>query len=209
MARRLPARPVTPVEEEVGAPEGAQTMEELLVAVGARVVAAAVQPERTDGRVVEAEVVDFNRGGLVVDLGFRGFVPLSLGNPRRASQLRRQVASAQGHRGGPASRPPDPVGEGRGATAAPPAEGGGVVPSNPPPFIDRAAACACSSQALTASGVASPYLSSGSRRIPGSAHRTSSSSGRTSMRPSRTSLPYGAFARVTTDRHPGGGSSAG
>lgn len=72
------------------------------VAVGDRVVAAVVQPEGPDGRVVlstrrarsrrqwarmselaqsgevvEAEVVEANRGGLVVDLGLRGFVPLS------------------------------------------------------------------------------------------------------------------------------------
>ena len=72
------------------------------VAVGDRVVAAVVQAEGPDGRVVlstrrarsrkqwermsdlakndevvEAEVVDANRGGLVVDLGLRGFVPLS------------------------------------------------------------------------------------------------------------------------------------
>jgi small subunit ribosomal protein S1 len=72
------------------------------VAVGDRVVASVVQPEGPDGRVVlstrrarsrrqwarmselvksgevvEAEVVDANRGGLVVDVGLRGFVPLS------------------------------------------------------------------------------------------------------------------------------------
>ena len=72
------------------------------VAVGDRVVAAVVQPEGPDGRailstrrarsrrewtrmtelkktgeVVEAEVVEANRGGLVVDIGLRGFVPLS------------------------------------------------------------------------------------------------------------------------------------
>ena len=72
------------------------------VAVGDRVVAAVVQPEGPDGRVVlstrrarsrrqwtrmaelaktgevvEAEVVEANRGGLVVDVGLRGFVPLS------------------------------------------------------------------------------------------------------------------------------------
>ena len=72
------------------------------VAVGDRVVAAVVQPEGPDGRVVlstrrarsrqqwtrmaelqktgelvDAEVVEANRGGLVVDLGLRGFVPLS------------------------------------------------------------------------------------------------------------------------------------
>jgi small subunit ribosomal protein S1 len=72
------------------------------VALGDRVVAAVVQPEGPDGRVVlstrrarsrrqwarmaelaksgdvvEAEVVEANRGGLVVDLGLRGFVPLS------------------------------------------------------------------------------------------------------------------------------------
>ena len=72
------------------------------VAVGDRVVAAVVQPEGPDGRVVlstrrarsrrqwarmaelaksgevvEGEVVDANRGGLVVDLGLRGFIPLS------------------------------------------------------------------------------------------------------------------------------------
>jgi len=72
------------------------------VAVGDTVVAAVVQPEGPDGRVVlstrrarsrrqwgrmielhktgkvvEAEVVEANRGGLVVDLGLRGFVPLS------------------------------------------------------------------------------------------------------------------------------------
>ena len=72
------------------------------VVVGDRVVAAVVQPEGPDGRVVlstrrarsrrqwsrmtelvksgelvEAEVVEANRGGLVVDVGLRGFVPLS------------------------------------------------------------------------------------------------------------------------------------
>jgi small subunit ribosomal protein S1 len=72
------------------------------VAVGDSVVAAVVQPEGPDGRavlsvrrarsrrqwtrmtelhktgeVVEAEVVEANRGGLVVDVGLRGFVPLS------------------------------------------------------------------------------------------------------------------------------------
>jgi small subunit ribosomal protein S1 len=72
------------------------------VAVGDRVVAAVVQPEGPDGRVVlstrrarsrrqwsrmsdlqktneviEAPVVEANRGGLVVDVGLRGFVPLS------------------------------------------------------------------------------------------------------------------------------------
>jgi small subunit ribosomal protein S1 len=72
------------------------------VAVGDRVVAAVVHPEAPDGRVVlstrrarsrrqwsrmtelqksgevvEAEVVEANRGGLVVDVGLRGFVPLS------------------------------------------------------------------------------------------------------------------------------------
>jgi len=72
------------------------------VAVGDRVIAAVVQSEGPDGRVirstrrarsrrqwtrmtelqktgevVEAEVVEANRGGLVVDLGLRGFVPLS------------------------------------------------------------------------------------------------------------------------------------
>jgi small subunit ribosomal protein S1 len=72
------------------------------VAVGDRVIAAVVQPEGPDGRVVlsmrrarsrrqwarmaelektgeilEAQVVEANRGGLVVDVGLRGFVPLS------------------------------------------------------------------------------------------------------------------------------------
>jgi small subunit ribosomal protein S1 len=72
------------------------------VAVGDKVVAAVVQPEGPDGRVVlstrtarsrrqwtrmaelektgevvEAQVVEANRGGLVVDVGLRGFVPLS------------------------------------------------------------------------------------------------------------------------------------
>ena len=72
------------------------------VAVGDTVVAAVVQAEGPDGRVVlstrrargrrqwsrmielhktgevvEAEVVEANRGGLVVDVGLRGFVPLS------------------------------------------------------------------------------------------------------------------------------------
>src|SRR5438132_11104304 len=72
------------------------------VAVGDRVVAAVVQPEGPDGRVVlstrrarsrrqwtrmseleksgevvEAQVVEASRGGLVVDVGLRGFVPLS------------------------------------------------------------------------------------------------------------------------------------
>jgi small subunit ribosomal protein S1 len=72
------------------------------VAVGDRILAAVVQPEGPDGRVVlsmrrarsrrewtrmaelaksgdvlDAEVVEANRGGLVVDVGLRGFVPLS------------------------------------------------------------------------------------------------------------------------------------
>jgi len=72
------------------------------VAVGEHLVAAVVQPEGPDGRavlsirrargrrqwsrmsdlsksgeLVEAEVVEANRGGLVVDVGLRGFVPLS------------------------------------------------------------------------------------------------------------------------------------
>ena len=72
------------------------------VAVGDTVVAVVVQPEGPDGRVVlstrrirsrrqwarmrelessgevvEAQVVEANRGGLVVDVGLRGFVPLS------------------------------------------------------------------------------------------------------------------------------------
>lgn len=72
------------------------------VAVGDRVVAAVAQPEGPDGgivlstrrarsrkkwtrmtelqktgAVVEAEVVEANRGGLVVNVGLRGFVPLS------------------------------------------------------------------------------------------------------------------------------------
>jgi small subunit ribosomal protein S1 len=72
------------------------------VAVGDTVVAVVVQPEGPDGRVVlstrrarsrrewtrvteleksgqvvEGEVVEANRGGLVVDVGLRGFVPLS------------------------------------------------------------------------------------------------------------------------------------
>jgi small subunit ribosomal protein S1 len=72
------------------------------VAVGDRIVAAVVQAEGPDGRVVlsmrrarsrrqwarmselqrsgelvEAAVVEANRGGLVVDVGLRGFVPLS------------------------------------------------------------------------------------------------------------------------------------
>src|SRR4029079_4765714 len=76
--------------------------EETGVAVGDRVVAAVVQPEGPDGRVVlstrrarsrrqwarmselarsgevvEAQVVGANRGRLVVDLGLRGFVPLA------------------------------------------------------------------------------------------------------------------------------------
>jgi small subunit ribosomal protein S1 len=89
------------------------------VAVGDRVVAAVVQPEGPDGRVVlstrrarsrrqwarmselvksgevvDAEVVEANRGGLVVDLGLRGFVPLS------------QLASV-GKLGGREAEPPD------------------------------------------------------------------------------------------------------
>jgi small subunit ribosomal protein S1 len=89
------------------------------VAVGDRVVAAVVQPEGPDGRVVlstrrarsrrqwarmselvksgevvDAEVVEANRGGLVVDVGLRGFVPLS------------QLASV-GKLGGREAEPPD------------------------------------------------------------------------------------------------------
>src|SRR2546425_4984898 len=76
--------------------------EGMSVDVGERILAAVVQPEGPDGRavlsmrrarnrrqwsrmtelsksgeLVEAEVVEANRGGLVVDVGLRGFVPLS------------------------------------------------------------------------------------------------------------------------------------
>jgi len=76
--------------------------EGLSVEVGEHILAAVVQPEGPDGRavlslrrarnrrqwsrmseltksgeLVEAEVVEANRGGLVVDVGIRGFVPLS------------------------------------------------------------------------------------------------------------------------------------
>ena len=76
--------------------------EGMSIAVGDHVLAAVVQPEGPDGRVVlsirrarnrrqwaqmsqlvktgeliEASVVEANRGGLVVDVGLRGFVPLS------------------------------------------------------------------------------------------------------------------------------------
>ena len=78
------------------------TGEGVSVAPGERVIAAVVQPEGPDGRAVlslrrarnrrqwgrmaelqktgeliDAHVVDANRGGLVVDVGLRGFVPLS------------------------------------------------------------------------------------------------------------------------------------
>src|SRR5438270_6948086 len=78
------------------------TAEGLSISVGDVVFAAVVQPEGPDGRVVlslrrarnrrqwahmaelaksgeviEAAVVEANRGGLVVDVGLRGFVPLS------------------------------------------------------------------------------------------------------------------------------------
>src|SRR2546427_9321085 len=120
------------------------------VAVGERLLAAVVQPEGPDGRavlsirrarsraqwsrmsdlsksgeLVEAEVVEANRGGLVIDVGLRGFVPLSqlasigsLGSPtgtgsraRRAPGARRQAAAAESDRGRSAPGPPDPVGE--------------------------------------------------------------------------------------------------
>jgi small subunit ribosomal protein S1 len=125
------------------------------VAVGDRVVAALVQSEGPDGRVVlrmrrvrsrrqgarmtdlaksgevvEAEVVEANRGGLVVDVGLRGFVPLSqlasVGN-RTATErgavpqalrvyvgkrLPLKVIEADQRRD-----PLDPLGAGRGATA--------------------------------------------------------------------------------------------
>jgi len=101
------------------------------VAVGDRVVAAVVQPESPDcrvvlstrrarsrrqwlrmtelertGEVVEADVVEANRGGLVVDLGLRGFVPLSqlasLGNlganERRSVPTRFATTSASDFR---------------------------------------------------------------------------------------------------------------
>src|SRR2546425_1446862 len=76
--------------------------EGMSVDVGERILAAVVQPEGPDGRavlsmrrarnrrqwsrmtelsksgeLVEAEVVEANRGGLVVDVGLRGFVPIS------------------------------------------------------------------------------------------------------------------------------------
>ena len=78
------------------------TAEGIAVAVGDRVLAAVVQPEGPDGRavlslrrarsrrqwtrmqelaksgeVIDASVVEANRVGLVVDVGLRGFVPLS------------------------------------------------------------------------------------------------------------------------------------
>jgi small subunit ribosomal protein S1 len=90
------------------------------VAVGDRVVTAVVQPEGPDGRVVlsvrrarsrrrwtrmtelqksgevvEAAVVDANRGGLVVDVGLRGFVPLSqLASVGNLASERAQVPDA-------------------------------------------------------------------------------------------------------------------
>jgi ribosomal protein S1 len=73
MARCLPARPV-----------GADTMEELLAGTdeNERALRASTKRDGTDvavgDRVVAAaEVVEANRGGLVVDLGLRGFAPLS------------------------------------------------------------------------------------------------------------------------------------
>src|SRR5207237_8953840 len=78
------------------------TAEGIALAVGDRVLAAVVQPEGPDGRavlslrrarsrrqwthmqelaqsgeVIDANVVEANRGGLVVDVGLRGFVPTS------------------------------------------------------------------------------------------------------------------------------------
>lgn len=78
------------------------TGEGITIEIGARILAAVVQPEGPDGHVVlsirrarsrrqwsrmaelaksgelvEADVVEANRGGLVVDVGLRGFVPLS------------------------------------------------------------------------------------------------------------------------------------
>src|SRR5919204_482315 len=61
MARRLPARPVMAVDPE--------TMEELL--------AGFEEDERALRPLRPGEVVEANRGGLVVDVGLRGFVPLS------------------------------------------------------------------------------------------------------------------------------------
>jgi small subunit ribosomal protein S1 len=93
------------------------------VGVGERVLAAVVQPEGPDGRavlslrrarnrrqwarmtelqksgeVIDAPVVEANRGGLVVDVGLRGFVPLSqlgsVGNLPASAEERAGVPEA-------------------------------------------------------------------------------------------------------------------
>jgi small subunit ribosomal protein S1 len=99
------------------------TAEGTSINVGDHVLAAVVQPEGPDGRVVlsmrrarnrrqwshmaelaksgeviDADVVEANRGGLVVDVGLRGFVPLSqlssVGNLAASSEERAAVPDA-------------------------------------------------------------------------------------------------------------------
>src|SRR2546422_2501909 len=81
-------------------------------------------------------------------------------------RLRRQASSAEGHRGGPKSRPPHPLGESSGAPGPAPAKGGGIVEGwdrgIEPTTLYRPSESVCVCHG-TGSGVASPYLLGGWR----------------------------------------------
>ncbi|HEU0168720.1 MAG TPA: S1 RNA-binding domain-containing protein, partial [Chloroflexota bacterium] len=99
---------------ELGNPEELERLH-----VGDKVLVAVVQPENAEGRpvlslrraqaesgwrhaeelfdsgeIVEAPVVDFNRGGLIVDVGVRGFVPIS-----QIADLRREPRASDEQQG--------------------------------------------------------------------------------------------------------------
>ena len=97
----------------------------------------AMQEQFEAGVIIEAPVIDHNKGGLIVDCGIRGFVPISQivdfprrpqnDQPRDAAQeiaeklhaVRRPQAAAQDPRGQPQGEPPHPVREGRAVRGAP------------------------------------------------------------------------------------------
>ena len=97
----------------------------------------AMQEQFEAGVIIEAPVIDHNKGGLIVDCGIRGFVPISqiVDFPRRpaeraaarrgpgdrgeAAAVRRPQAAPQDPGGQPQGEPAHPVGEGRALRGAP------------------------------------------------------------------------------------------
>ena len=96
-----------------------------------------MQEQFEAGAIIEAPVIDHNKGGLIVDCGIRGFVPISqiVDFPRRpqndqprdaAQEIAEKLQPFVGRRlrledprGQPQGEPPDPLGEGRPLRGAP------------------------------------------------------------------------------------------